>query len=91
MLSSQHDSLLQDGGGRGYLQWTNLGPDTVFLNHGSFGVCLRPVFEEYQRGQLELERQPVKFLGRGFDYPLRRHAALGGCVEYCVGFLEPGT
>src|SRR5919109_2238583 len=41
-----------------------LDPDVVFLNHGSFGACPRPVFERYQRWQLELERQPVEFLGR---------------------------
>ncbi len=41
-----------------------LDPDVVFLNHGSFGACPRPVFEEYQRLQRELEWQPVEFLGR---------------------------
>ncbi len=41
-----------------------LDPDVVFLNHGSFGACPRPVFAEYQRWQLEMERQPVEFLGR---------------------------
>jgi isopenicillin-N epimerase len=43
-----------------------LDPEVVFLNHGSFGACPRPVFEAYQRYQLELERQPVEFLGRRF-------------------------
>lgn len=39
-----------------------LDPEVTFLNHGSFGACPRPVFEEYQRWQLQLERQPVAFL-----------------------------
>ncbi|WP_240229971.1 aminotransferase class V-fold PLP-dependent enzyme [Devosia lacusdianchii] len=38
--------------------------DVVFLNHGSFGACPRPVFQAYQNWQLELEGQPVEFLGR---------------------------
>src|SRR5438094_849224 len=41
-----------------------LDPDVVFLNHGSFGACPRPVFERYQEWQLELEQQPVEFIGR---------------------------
>jgi isopenicillin-N epimerase len=43
-----------------------LDPDVVFLNHGSFGACPRPVFERYQALQRELECQPVDFLGRRF-------------------------
>ena len=43
-----------------------LDPNVVFLNHGSFGATPKPVFEAYQRWQLELERQPVEFLGRRY-------------------------
>jgi isopenicillin-N epimerase len=39
-----------------------LDPEVTFLNHGSFGACPKPVFEKYQRWQLQLERQPVAFL-----------------------------
>jgi isopenicillin-N epimerase len=45
--------------------------DVVFLNHGSFGACSRPVFADYQKWQLELERQPVEFLSRRFDDLMR--------------------
>ncbi|MGC8838086.1 MAG: aminotransferase class V-fold PLP-dependent enzyme [Anaerolineae bacterium] len=44
-----------------------LRPDVVYLNHGSFGACPRPVFEAYQEWQRELERNPVDFLGRRFE------------------------
>ena len=46
-----------------------LDPEIVFLNHGSFGACPRPVFAEYQRLQLELEREPVEFLGLKRRFP----------------------
>ncbi|MEX1040501.1 MAG: aminotransferase class V-fold PLP-dependent enzyme [Pirellulaceae bacterium] len=41
-----------------------LDPDVIFLNHGSFGACPRPVFDQYQAWQRKLERQPVRFLQR---------------------------
>jgi isopenicillin-N epimerase len=46
-----------------------LDPEVVFLNHGAFGACPRPVFEEYQRLQRELEREPVEFLSLERRFP----------------------
>ncbi len=48
-----------------------LDPTITFLNHGSFGACPREVFTAYQEWQLELERQPVLFLGRRIEGLLR--------------------
>jgi isopenicillin-N epimerase len=39
-----------------------LDPAITFLNHGSFGACPKPIFDEYQRLQLELENEPVYFI-----------------------------
>ncbi len=66
-----------------------LDPDVVFLNHGSFGACPKPVFETYQAWQLELERQPVEFLGRRFATLLREATEplaqyLGTSAEHLV-------
>ena len=41
-----------------------LDPDVVHLNHGSFGACPVPVFEEYQAIQRELEAGPTDFFTR---------------------------
>src|SRR4029079_13599068 len=41
-----------------------LDPDVVYLNHGSYGACPRPVFERYQAWQLELEREPGDLIFR---------------------------
>lgn len=38
-----------------------LDPEYRHLNHGSFGACPRPIFEDYQNWQLKLEREPVDF------------------------------
>ena len=46
-----------------------LNPEIVFLNFGSFGACPRPIFEDYQKWQLELESEPVQFIiNKGLVY-----------------------
>jgi isopenicillin-N epimerase len=56
-------------------------PEVVFLNHGSFGACPRPVFERYQAWQRELELQPVEFVGRRYrDLMAEARAALASYV-----------
>ncbi len=72
-----------------------LRPDVTFLNHGSFGACPRPVFEEYQRWQLQLESQPVAFLdpARGLsgwmrDARVAMAAILGTSAENIVGLTN---
>jgi isopenicillin-N epimerase len=59
-----------------------LDPQVVFLNHGSFGACPRPVFEEYQAWQIKLEQQPVQFLGVDLDnYLFRSREVLGEYIH----------
>lgn len=73
-----------------------LKPEVIFLNHGSFGACPRTVFKVYQQWQLELERQPVEFLGRRITnlmaYSRSQLAAfLGAAPEDIVYFPNPTT
>ncbi len=54
-----------------------LDPGITFLNHGSFGATPRVVLQAQQRVQLEMERNPVAFLGRG-------SAALLAAARQCL-------
>jgi isopenicillin-N epimerase len=66
-----------------------LDPGVVYLNHGSFGACPRPVFEAYQHWQRELERQPVEFLALERSFPARLDEARLALAAY-VG-AAPGN
>jgi len=57
-----------------------LNPDIIFLNHGSFGACPKPVFRQYQNWQHKLEEQPVLFLGRQYHNLIRQ--AIQPLAEY---------
>ncbi|NUY82617.1 aminotransferase class V-fold PLP-dependent enzyme [Flavobacterium sp. MAH-1] len=39
-----------------------LDPNIIYLNHGSFGACPKPIFDDYQKWQRELEAEPVQFI-----------------------------
>ena len=39
-----------------------LDPTFTYLNHGSFGSCPIPIFEERNKWQSEIEKQPVAFI-----------------------------
>jgi isopenicillin-N epimerase len=59
-----------------------LSPDITYLNFGSFGACPRPIFEEYQRFQLELETEPVQFIAiNGLEYLKKSREALAGYIN----------
>jgi len=43
-----------------------LAPGTVFLNHGSFGACPKPILALQARLRQEMEAAPVQFLWRHY-------------------------
>ena len=60
----------------------NLDPDIVFLNHGSYGACPKPVFKAYQQYQKDLERHPVQFMQETvYELLERSRAALGAYIN----------
>jgi isopenicillin-N epimerase len=59
-----------------------LNPDITYLNFGSFGACAKPVFEDYQRWQRELESEPVQFMTvTGLNYLQKSREALGEYIH----------
>ncbi len=59
-----------------------LNPEYRHLNHGSFGACPKPIFEDYQKWQLALERDPVDFfVNKGNEQLQRSKEALGNYIN----------
>lgn len=57
-----------------------LNPEIAYLNFGSFGACPRPIFDDYQKWQMELEYEPVQFIAtNGVNY---LKAARGALADY---------
>ncbi|MDP6755920.1 MAG: aminotransferase class V-fold PLP-dependent enzyme, partial [Candidatus Marinimicrobia bacterium] len=60
----------------------HLDPDIVFLNHGSYGACPKPVFKAYQQYQRDLETQPVRFMQeKVYELLERSREALGDYIN----------
>tara|TARA_B100000809_G_scaffold94798_1_gene93453 strand:- start:5208 stop:6362 length:1155 start_codon:yes stop_codon:yes gene_type:complete len=59
-----------------------LNPEITHLNHGSFGACPKSIFEDYQKWQLELERNTVQFITKtGEDQLKIAKQALGHFIN----------
>ena len=61
-----------------FRRFWGLKPGTVFLNHGSFGACPKPVLDLQARLRDEMEAEPVQFLWRRYEErlePARRALA----------------
>jgi isopenicillin-N epimerase len=59
-----------------------LQPDIAFLNFGSFGACPKPIFDDYQKWQLELEQEPAQFIAvNGPQYLKRSREALANYIN----------
>ncbi|MFQ5992042.1 MAG: aminotransferase class V-fold PLP-dependent enzyme [Nitrospiraceae bacterium] len=72
-----------------------LDPGVVFLNHGSFGACPRPVLEAQQHFRDQLERDPVHFMVRELepllDEARRDLAAFVGVEPIHLAFVPNTT
>jgi len=59
-----------------------LSPEYRHLNHGSFGACPKAIFEDYQKWQLALERDPVDFFVNQGNVQLQKSKeALGNYIN----------
>lgn len=57
-------------------------PGVTYLNFGAYGACARPVFNDYQRWQRELESNPVQFFTvNGPKYLQQSRSALSQYVH----------
>ncbi len=72
-----------------------LNPTITFLNHGSFGACPKPIFDDYQKWQLELEKEPIQFFTKTgksqLDISKKALANYLNCYEKDIVFVANPT
>jgi isopenicillin-N epimerase len=62
-----------------------LDPELIFLSHGAFGACPKPVLECQAEWRARMERQPLQFLARDLE------GHLDSARETLAGFVGAGT
>jgi isopenicillin-N epimerase len=81
--------------GHGMRPLWHLDPHCHFLNHGSFGATPRQVLQAQDGWRLQMEQQPVRFMGEVLPAALRnaahRLAAFLGTQGEQLGFVENTT
>jgi len=55
-----------------FRKYWGLAPNTVFLNHGSFGACPKAVLSAQAEFVRRMEAEPIEFLWRRYEEPLDR-------------------
>ena len=73
-----------------------LDPNIIFLNHGSFGACAKPVYDNLLEWQRILEKEPVIFFEETIFNPLKESREKLGNYINCkaddlVYFPNPTT
>ena len=59
-----------------------INPKITYLNFGSFGACPKPIFEDLQKWQLEMETEPVQFITvDGLKYLKKSREALAKYIH----------
>jgi len=59
-----------------------LDPKIIFLNHGSFGACAKPIYENLLYWQNLLEKEPVKFFEETiFEALVKSRKSLGSYIN----------
>lgn len=59
-----------------------LNPNITYLNFGAYGACPKPIFEDYKKWQLEIEREPTQFMAiNGPRYLKASREALGKYIH----------